>query len=302
MIFEFTERELASSPAAVLRTVAWLRARGYGVALDDIGVDQRSLALLPFLAPDVMKLDMALVQQRRTSRTTAHVINAVGAEAERSGAILLAEGIETEEHLTRARSFGAELGQGWLFGHPGELPVPAAPGSGRVTLKREDNRVPAGTPYRALANHLRSRVGDKRVLLALSRQLEAEAEGLSTESVVLATFQESSYFTPATRERYEALARGCALVGALGVGMDQSPAPGVRGGEIDPGDPLRGEWDVVVISPHFAGAFVARDLGVPGADMDRQFEFCMSYDRDLALQVARILLSRIVPSAAEVLL
>ena len=136
------------------------------------------------------------------------------------------------------------------------------------------------------------------MLLALSRQLEAEAEALSAESVVLATFQEASFFTPITRGRYERLARGSALVGALGVGMDSIPAPGVRGGQIAPDDPLRGEWDVVVISPHFAGAFVARDLGSRGADLDREFEFSMSYDRDLVLQAARMLLERVVPSAS----
>ena len=49
------------------------------------------------------------------------MINAVRAEAERSGAVILAEGIETEAHLRRAEAIGARLGQGWLFGRPGPL-------------------------------------------------------------------------------------------------------------------------------------------------------------------------------------
>ena len=295
VVVELTERELTARPAAVLRAVAWLRARGCGIALDDIGADRRSLALLPFVAPDVMKLDMALIQQRRVSRSTAHVINAVAAEAERAGAVVLAEGIETEEHLQRARAFGATLGQGWYFGRPGALPTSGGSSAG-VSIRRTDHRTPPGTPFSALAAGTNTRSGSKRELLALSRQLEAEAEALSAESVVLATFQEASFFTPATRDRYEYLAQGSALVGALGVGMDPSPAPGVRGGRLEVDDPLRGEWDVVVISPHFAGAFVARDLGSQGPDLDRQFEFSMSYDRDRVLQVARILLGRIVPT------
>ncbi len=52
---------------------------------------------------------------------------AVNAEAERSGAIVLAEGIETAQHLRTARAFGATLGQGWLFGRPGPLPPRARP-------------------------------------------------------------------------------------------------------------------------------------------------------------------------------
>ncbi len=47
------------------------------------------------------------------------------AQAERTGALILAEGIETEEHHRFAVELGATLGQGWLFGRPGVL-LPAA--------------------------------------------------------------------------------------------------------------------------------------------------------------------------------
>jgi EAL domain-containing protein (putative c-di-GMP-specific phosphodiesterase class I) len=296
VIVEFTERELATRPAAVLRSVEWLRDRGFGIALDDIGADPRSLALLPFVAPDVMKLDMALVQEQRPTRATAHVVNAVVAEAERPGAIVLAEGIETDEHLTRACAFGATLGQGWYFGRPGELTHHGPTRAEKIPLRPAASAARAGTPFTVLSDELPLRQGTKRVLLALSRQLEAEAEMLGEESVVLATFQEEGYFTARTRGRYEMLAGGSALIGALGVGMGPHPAPGVRGGPIAPDDPLRGEWDVVVIGPHFAGAFTARDLEKPGPDMDREFEFCISFDRELVLEVARIMLARVLPT------
>jgi len=118
VVIEFTERALAARPAEVLAAVAWLRERGCGIALDDVGIDERSLALMPFIAPDVIKLDMSLVQQRGTSSEAARVLNAVAAEAERSGATLLAEGIETEEHLAKARAMGATLGQAGSSGSP----------------------------------------------------------------------------------------------------------------------------------------------------------------------------------------
>ena len=49
-------------PAELLAAVERLRARGWGVALDDVGADHRSLALMPFVRPDVIKLDLRLVQ------------------------------------------------------------------------------------------------------------------------------------------------------------------------------------------------------------------------------------------------
>lgn len=295
VVVEFTERDLSARPADVLGAVSWLREHGCGIALDDVGADKSSLALLPFLSPDVIKLDLQLVQQREASLDVAHVINACAAEVERSGAVLLAEGIETEEHLLRARAMGATLGQGWLFGKPGELTAGHAPSRGVV--RRSVARSRPGTPFSLVADTRRTRQGDKRLLLALSRQLEAEALGLGEEAVLLATFQRSRFFSAESRRRYEEVSRRAAFVGAFGIGLDSKPAPGVRGAELGVNDPLRQEWDVVVVGPHFAGAFVARDLGDKGPDPKRRFEFFVTYDRELVLEAARALMVKIVPDS-----
>ena len=68
------------------------------------------------------------------------------------------------------------------------------------------------------------------------------------------------------------------------------------GAALDAAESLAGEWNVVVIAPHFAAAFVARDLGdSPDDDRARRFDFCLTYDRDLAVEAARGLLARIAP-------
>lgn len=78
--------------------------------------------------------------------------------------------------------------------------------------------------------------------------------------------------------------------------LSEEPVPGVRGGCIADDDPLAGEWSVLVIGPHFAGALVAQDLGDTGPDRDRRFRFTMSYDRGRVLDGARTLLERITPA------
>jgi DICT domain-containing protein len=113
--------------------------------------------------------------------------------------------------------------------------------------------------------------------------------------VILSAFQEAKNFTKATVRRYETLARGASLVAAFGVGLGDTPAHGVRGAALDPDDELTGEWSVVVIGPHFAGALVGRDLGDTGPDRDRRFVFATTYDRALVLQAARTLMARIAP-------
>jgi hypothetical protein len=86
-----------------------------------------------------------------------------------------------------------------------------------------------------------------------------------------------------------------ALVGALGADVGPHPAPGVRGGGVSDGDPLQREWCTALISPHFAGALAALDLGDPGPDAGRRFELAVTYDRNLVVECVRALLARIAP-------
>ena len=98
LIMEITESALTERPEAVLRTLTRLRTRGWGVSLDDVGGDSRSLAMMPLLYPDVIKLDLRLLAEREPL-DVARVVTAVGAEAERRHATVLAEGIDSEAQL-----------------------------------------------------------------------------------------------------------------------------------------------------------------------------------------------------------
>jgi EAL domain-containing protein (putative c-di-GMP-specific phosphodiesterase class I) len=293
VVVELTESALTERPADLLAAVGWLRSRGAGVALDDVGLDRRSLALMPFIRPDVIKLDMRLVQDAPSARTAAFA-NAVWAEAERSGAQVLAEGIETDEHLQRAVALGATLGQGWLFGRPDDLP-PAPARRAVLKARRPPSGQALGTPFRIVARNRELRRAAKSVLIERSRQLEAQVEQLGADAVLLSTFQEASFFSGATRENYRLLAERAAFVGAFGHGIADEPAPGVRGGALDASGSLRDEWNVIVLSPHFAAAFVARDLRDDAADGERRFDFAMTYDRDVVLAAATSLMGKVVP-------
>jgi diguanylate cyclase (GGDEF)-like protein/PAS domain S-box-containing protein len=294
IVLEITERALAARPAELLRTVERVRSLGWGVAVDDVGADAMSLAFLPLLAPDVVKLDLRLVQER-PGPAIAEIMNAVNAYAERSGAVVLAEGIETDEHLATARALGATLGQGWLFGRPGRG---AAPGLavGKLTLPGAAAAAPVdASPFGCLPEFVPLRRSAKSLLIELSKQLEREAMRLGDTCVVAATFQEARHFTPSTIQRYRDLVERTGFVCALGEDLPVEPLPGVRGAALEPADPVRGEWDVVVLSPHFSAALLARDLGDDGPDLDRTFEYALTYDRDTVVRAAHALLTRVAP-------
>jgi EAL domain-containing protein (putative c-di-GMP-specific phosphodiesterase class I) len=296
IVVELTERALVADPPRLLELVARIRARGWGIAVDDVGADRDSLALLPVLRPDVVKLDLRLVQQRPTGEV-AEIVCAVNAEAERSGSVVLAEGIETDEHLQIALSLGATLGQGWLLGRPGQLPG-ALPGfAGLPVAIAADRADPAAlvSPFDLGCAVRPPRAARKALLIEVSKHLERQAMRAGESAVILSTFQDASFFTAATRGRYSRLVEQAAFVGVLAEGMPAEPLPGVRGCVLDPDDALKGEWDIAVVGPHFAASLVARDLGDDGPDAERRFEFVLSHDRTLATQVAAALLARVWP-------
>jgi EAL domain-containing protein (putative c-di-GMP-specific phosphodiesterase class I) len=303
VVTEMTERSIAHDPAALLAAAAACRGSGWGVALDDVGADPASLALMPFIHPDVVKLDLHLVQHPEDGRT-ASVVNAVIAYAERTGAAVLAEGIETPGHLAAARSMGATLGQGWRFGHPG--PLPSA-----KNLRRPHRTVPfvaapstsappsggsARTPYEIVSARRPTTECTKRLLLPTSHYLEAKATDRAEPPILLACFQEGRHFTRATARRFARYAETAAMVAAIATDLPSNPVPGVRGAALTSDDPLCGEWNVIVVGPHFAGALVARDLGDDGDDAGRRFAYALTYDRELVLEAARALLHWVVPT------
>jgi EAL domain-containing protein (putative c-di-GMP-specific phosphodiesterase class I) len=191
---EVTERALTGQPAELLAAVEGLRLLGVGIALDDVGADRRSVALMPFLAPEVIKLDLALVQDN-PSRQTAEIVHAVNAEAKRTGALVLAEGIETEAHRQTALALGARYRQGWLFGRPAALERSEQGIANAIPRPRRKSRGDHQSPFEVVAQSRPTRRGDKR-LLALSLQIEASSVcGRAERFPRIPVFQRSDSFS-----------------------------------------------------------------------------------------------------------
>jgi EAL domain-containing protein (putative c-di-GMP-specific phosphodiesterase class I) len=294
---EITERAMTDRPAELLSTAGGIREAGWGIALDDVGAEPASLALMPFLDPDVIKLDLRLIQDTPTE-DLAEVINAVNAEAERSNLTILSEGIETEEHERTSLAFGATLGQGWLYGKPAPLPSPLPEPTRQVQLLGRKLGARQARVSRIVGTIQSIRQGNKPILHSMSKHLETQARSLGETAVVLAIFEDAQFFSGATKERYEELARATSFVGVMGPGMTGEPAPGVRGANIDGNDELFDQWGIAVISPHFAAAFVARPVRGSErnvADAQRQYDFALTYNREFVVETARNMMSKITP-------
>lgn len=296
LVVEFPEADLLERPAELLRTMAFVRERGWGVAVDGAGMDIRAAALLPLARPDVVKVAVGRLRQRST-RDHAAYAGVLAAQAERAGTAIVATGVETEADLEAARTLGAGHAQGQLLGSPEPLPArpaghlaPAIPR--QSSAERED--VP-GSVLALLQRTQPARRASKRMLLAITRHLEWQAQALGVGAVVLSTFESPRHFAADTRERYRALAESAAFVAALGDGLGLEPDAGVRGGLLEEDDAVRSEWCVVVVGHHFTAALASRDLGESGADLDRHFEFVLTYDHDVVVTAAAGLMLRVSP-------
>lgn len=126
LVFEVVESHAVADADHLLGILEYYRSMGARVALDDVGAGYSSLTLLAQVRPEVVKLDKALVQALPDAGATA-VVRAVTALAHELGAVVVAEGIETEVTRDLVRDLGADLGQGWLFGRPEAAPRLATP-------------------------------------------------------------------------------------------------------------------------------------------------------------------------------
>lgn len=277
----------------VLAAAHVARQHGVGIALDDVDARPACLSLLPLLRPDVLKLDRRRLALAHRSDIAA-VASTVNAYAETTGAVVVAEGIETEAHRAWAVTMGATAVQGWLTGRPREL-VDLSREVAPVALMRHPVVDAHETPFSLVAHQGDLRVGTRTELLAMSRNLELVAARWHADgALVLACVQDELRFSRATAAVYTDLATRSALVAVLGAGMPTTPAPGVRGVALGGDDRLRDEWDVVVLGPHYAAALLAQDLGDdPHLGPDRRFRYVMTHRRDVVVPAVRALMARL---------
>jgi len=284
LVMEVSERALTERPEPLLRALTELRRRGWGVALDDVGADSRSLALMPVLYPDVIKLDLRLLDDREPD-DVARIVTAVGAEAEQRLATVLAEGIDSEEHLATAHAAGATLGQGYLLGEPAPLPD-HLPASGRPLRLTSSGGAPDhAIPYARVTNWRRPSEGSLELAERAASLLSAQAAALGSTGLLLAALPEDDAVPEGRLERFARLAERIGFVGVLGGGAAEV-SPAIRGGPLAPGDALRDTWTEVALGPGYGACFVASRAG------NGTWRFATSYDRSTVVECAVVLMAR----------
>ncbi|MEK6719073.1 MAG: bifunctional diguanylate cyclase/phosphodiesterase [Chloroflexota bacterium] len=122
IVLEMTERESVEDLDQLRRNVAACRKAGIRIAADDVGAGNAGLRLLSEIQFDILKVDLSLVQGGIVHDPSYAVLRGLQEMADRWGAIVVAEGVETPEQLAVLRRLGIGAAQGYLLGRPSAVP------------------------------------------------------------------------------------------------------------------------------------------------------------------------------------
>ncbi|GIF62465.1 hypothetical protein Ais01nite_05000 [Asanoa ishikariensis] len=284
VVVEITEKAVTRRPAGLLDAVGDARKRTARIALDDIGVDPASLAAMPLINPDVIKLDRTIIQN---DAADSHVINAVLEDALLRGAQIVAEGVERHEHVDVARSLGATLGQGWLFGRPGPLPTAIRP-SDQLLARVGPRPAQRTTPYDVLARTEPVSPTAAAELDAMSAQIENQATQAKDAAILVVNIGDLRYMAVDSLITYAYLNSRGVEVFLVGHGVPFTPGGRVRGIPLAEDDPLRQERTTLLVgSSYGSGVFARRQ---PGSDA---FVAGTCYEWDRVVEATLPLVSRV---------
>lgn len=118
LVIEITEHAPVDDYQLLVDALDRLRAEGVRIAIDDAGAGYSSLQHIVRLRPDIIKLDMSLTRNIDTDPALRSLASALIHFSRETGALIVAEGIETEGELAMLKMLGVYGGQGYHLARP----------------------------------------------------------------------------------------------------------------------------------------------------------------------------------------
>jgi diguanylate cyclase (GGDEF)-like protein/PAS domain S-box-containing protein len=115
---EITESVTMDNPEHAAALLRKLKALGIRLAIDDFGTGYSSLSYLKRFPIDNVKIDRSFIKDIPHDEDDVAITQAVIAMAHSLNLKVIAEGVESEEHVNFLREHGCEQAQGYLFGAP----------------------------------------------------------------------------------------------------------------------------------------------------------------------------------------
>lgn len=134
VVIELTENAPSTDYRLLREATHHYRAMGFEIAIDDLGEGFSSLRMWSELRPDYVKIDQHFIHGINNDPLKLQFVRSIQEIARKSGARIVAEGIESEQELAMIRDIGIALGQGYHITRPQSQPVLQVPIHIRQTL------------------------------------------------------------------------------------------------------------------------------------------------------------------------
>ncbi|WP_417442726.1 EAL domain-containing protein [Idiomarina abyssalis] len=115
---EVTESMLIDDIEHTANNMERLKALGVTFALDDFGTGYASLGYLKRLPLNSLKIDQSFIRDLHTNNSDEAIVRTVIALGNSLDLDIIAEGVETEEHLLKLQEMGCFRFQGYYFARP----------------------------------------------------------------------------------------------------------------------------------------------------------------------------------------
>ena len=118
LTLEVTEGLLMQHIDSTVQKLIQLSRLGIQFSIDDFGTGYSSLAYLKDLPVHELKIDKVFVANMMHDTDSAMIVDTIIGMARHLGLAVIAEGVETQEQLTRLTSMGCHHFQGYFFSRP----------------------------------------------------------------------------------------------------------------------------------------------------------------------------------------
>jgi EAL domain-containing protein (putative c-di-GMP-specific phosphodiesterase class I) len=122
VVLEVTEHVAVKDFAAFRVALERFRSLGFRLAMDDVGSGYAGLQAIAEMSPEYLKVDMTLVRDMHRHPIKRELIRTIRRFTERTGSLLVAEGVESVEELDSLAEAGVRCAQGYLFSRPASRP------------------------------------------------------------------------------------------------------------------------------------------------------------------------------------
>ena len=155
--------------------VATVRAHGCLIAIDDFGAGHSNFDRVWRLKPDIVKLDRSLVVRAAQDPRSRRVVSQMVSLLHECGAMVLLEGVETEEEALLALESDADMVQGYFFARPQPLLQPSGHSPQSLTdlySALSEYRGVQRAAHRERLAPYRNAIGHAGVSLSVGRSIE----------------------------------------------------------------------------------------------------------------------------------